>query len=128
MARPRVPMAKAISTGRVLHDRKRFANRNEPDHTGPLGPPPVWMTNKRQKAAWERFRAEIPWLQKAHRCLTVIACVVHADLVSGGDFDVRKANLLRQCLGQMGATPVDASKITMPDEDVPDDSAAKYFA
>jgi hypothetical protein len=34
MARPRVPMAKAISTGRVLHDRKRFANRNEPDHTG----------------------------------------------------------------------------------------------
>jgi hypothetical protein len=66
MARPRVPMAKAISTGRVLHDPKRFANRNEPESTGPLGPPPVWMTNKRQKAAWERFRAEIPWLQKAH--------------------------------------------------------------
>jgi hypothetical protein len=128
MARPRVPMAKAISTGRVLHDRKRFANRNEPDYTGPLGPPPAWMTNNRQRAAWETFRAEIPWLQKAHRCLTVIACTMHADLASGGDFDVRKANLLRQCLGQMGATPVDASKIAMPNEELPADPAEKYFA
>jgi hypothetical protein len=58
------------------------------------------MTNKNQRAAWERFRAEIPWLQKAHRCRTAIACVMHAYLVSGGEFDVRKANLLRQCLGQ----------------------------
>jgi len=128
MGMRRTPLAKAIATGRVQHDRKRFRDRNEPESTGPLGPPPVWMTNKDQRAAWERFRADIPWLQKAHRCLTVIACVAHADLASGGDFDVRKANLLRQCLGQMGATPVDASKITMPGEETADDPADKYFA
>jgi hypothetical protein len=37
MARPRVPMAKAVATGRVLHDRKRFANRNEPGTPAHLG-------------------------------------------------------------------------------------------
>ena len=60
--------------------------------------------------------------------LVGIAAVARADLMAGAEFDVRKANLLRQCLGQMGATPADASKIAMPDEDAPEDPADKYFA
>ena len=121
-------MAKAIATGRVLHDAKRFKNRNEPESTGPLGPPPAWMRTKEQKDSWQTFRIEIPWLQKSHRCLTAIACIARADLISGGEFNVRMANLLRQCLGQMGATPADASKVTLPDDGAPQDPADKYFA
>jgi hypothetical protein len=126
MGNQRTPMARAIATGRVQHDRKRFANRKEPESTGPLGPPPGWMTNKHQRDSWETFRVEIPWLNKSHRCLTGIACVARADLISGGEFNVRMATLLRQCLGQMGATPADATKITMPDDRV-EDPSHKYF-
>jgi hypothetical protein len=127
MARSRVPMAKAIATGRVLHDAKRFKNRKEPEFTGPLGPPPSWMKKKEQKDSWETFRIEIPWLQKSHRALVGIASVARANLMSDAEFNVRMANLLRQCLGQMGATPADASKITMPDDGAPEDISKKYF-
>jgi hypothetical protein len=118
MGMRRTPTAKAIATGRVLHDPKRFQNRKEPEFTGELGPPPAWMKLKDQRESWETFRAEIPWLQKSHRALVGIAAVARADL---------KANLLRQCLGAMGATPADSSKITLPDEEAPEDPSAKYF-
>jgi hypothetical protein len=36
-------------------------------------------------------------------------------------------NLLRLCLSQMGATPVDASKITLPKEEDDEDPSSKYF-
>ena len=126
MARPRVPRAKALATGRVQHDPKRFANRKEPESTGPLGPPPAWMTNKDQRESWETFRSDVPWLNKSHRCLTGIACVARADLISGGEFNVRMLTLLRQCLGSMGATPADASKVTLPKDEV-EDPSDKYF-
>jgi hypothetical protein len=128
MARPRVPITRALATGRVLHDPKRFANRKEPESTGPLGPPPAWMTKKDQKESWETFRVEIPWLNKSHRCLTAIACIARADLISGGEFNVRVATLLRQCLGSMGATPADASKVALPDDAEPNDPSTKYFS
>jgi hypothetical protein len=37
---------------------------------------------------------------------------------------------LRQTLGMLGATPADASKITMPDDDeeTPADPSEKYFS
>jgi hypothetical protein len=41
MGMRRTPLAKAILTGRVQHDRKRFRDRSEPEWTGELGPPPV---------------------------------------------------------------------------------------
>jgi|GEM_PF-855449 len=127
MARPRVPKIRAIATGRVLHDPKRFKNRKEPESTGPLGPPPSWMKKKEQKDSWETFRIEIPWLQKSHRALVGIACVARANLMSEAEFNVRMANLLRQCLGQMGATPADSTKVTMPNDEVKDPSD-KYFS
>ena len=126
MGNPRTPMARAIATGRVLHDAKRFSTRNEPASTGPLGPAPAWMTAKAQRDSWEMFRTEIPWLTKSHRALTAIACIARADLRSGGEFNVRMATLLRQCLGSMGATP--ASKIAMASEGSKPDPADMYFA
>jgi hypothetical protein len=127
MARPRVPQARAIATGRVLHDPKRFKNRKEPESTGPLGNAPKWMTNKEQIDSWDTFRVEIPWLNKSHRCLTAISCIARAELISGGELNVRMANLLRQTLGQMGATPANASKITLPNDEEEKDPSEKYF-
>jgi hypothetical protein len=57
-------MAKAIATGRVLHDPKRFANRNEPESNGPLGPPPAWL-KKPAADAWNAFDDELPWLNRS---------------------------------------------------------------
>ena len=127
MARPRVPKARAIATGRVLHDPKRFRDRKEPVSNGPLGNAPKWMKNKDQIDSWNTFRVEVPWLNKSHRCLTAIACIARAGIGAGGEFNVRMANLLRQCLGQMGATPADASKINLPNEGEPEDPSRKYF-
>jgi hypothetical protein len=127
MAHPRTPLAKAKATGQDLNHATRFKTRKEHASTGPLGPPPHWLKSKHQRDSWETFRVEIPWLQKAHRALVGIASVVRADLIAGGEFNVRKANLLRQTLGMMGATPSDASKITLPDDGATEDPANKYF-
>jgi hypothetical protein len=62
MPRPRTPKTKAIATGRVLHDPKRFQDRDEPASQGPLGIAPAWMT-QHQKTAWTTFRDELPWLK-----------------------------------------------------------------
>jgi hypothetical protein len=42
-------------------------------------------------------------------------------LSSGEVVGIQSMNLLKQCLGQLGATPADASKITIPEEDDQDD-------
>jgi hypothetical protein len=122
----RTPLGKAIATGRTLHDPKRFSGRNEPAPNGPLGPPPAWL-KKAAADEWQAFDDELPWLNRSHRCIVGIASIARAELASGCA-DIRMLNLLRQCLGQLGATPADASKITMPEEEAPEDSSAKYFA
>jgi hypothetical protein len=125
MARPRTPLAKAKATGQILQNPQRFKGRNEPESNGPLGPPPAWL-KKAAAEAWEAFDDELPWLNRSHRCLVGIASIARAELASSCA-DTRMLNLLRQCLGQMGATPADASKVTLPDEEDADPSD-KYFA
>ena len=54
MARPRTPKAKAAVTGRVVKNKARFENRDEPVVESP-GAPPKWIkdtpTNK-ARTAW----------------------------------------------------------------------------
>jgi len=71
---------------------------------------------------------ELPWLDRSHRALTEIAATVRARVLLGDDIGVKALSLLRQRLGQMGATPSDASKVRMPDDETPDDPSTKYFA
>ncbi len=126
MPRPRVPKTKAITTGRVLHDPKRFRDRVEPTSQGPLGEAPKWFKTQSQLDAWNTFRDELPWLDRSHRSLIEIAATIRARVMNGDDIGMKALNLLRQCLGQMGATPADSSKVKMPAEKV-DDPADKYF-
>jgi hypothetical protein len=81
-----------------------------------------------QKTAWETFSDELPWLNHSHRSLVEIASTVRARVITGEDVGVHALGLLRQCLGQLGATPSDASKVTLPGEEDDKDPAAKYFS
>lgn len=117
MAKPRNPLGKAKLEGRDKINAGRFRDRIEPTTTGPLGAPPKWLadtdTNK-AKSAWLLFQREIPWLTESHRILVGMAATVQGRIMAGQEVGVQSLNLLRQMLGQMGATPSDASKITVP--------------
>jgi hypothetical protein len=124
----RTPLMKAEATGRILHDPARFKGRKEPPSKGPLGEPPAWLKKKGEREAWTTLRGELPWLNHSHRALVSIASTLLGRLMDGEELSVNALNLVRLCLSQMGASPVDASKITLPDdEDEVEDPAAKYF-
>lgn len=116
MARPRTPRAKAAVEARDKKDPQRFKNRKEPNSPGDLGAPPEWMGGE-QRLAWRTFQKEIPWLNGSHRGLVEIATIIRARLTAGEEVGIQALNLLRQCLGSMGATPSDASKVSLPDDD-----------
>jgi hypothetical protein len=86
------------------------------------------MKKAGQLEAWKTFAAELPWLNKSHRALVGIASEIRGKLIAGEEVSVNGLNLLRLCLSQMGATPVDASKITLLEEEDDEDPANKYFS
>lgn len=126
MARPRTPKAKAEATGQAAVRRKKFEARNEPAVNEELGPAPDWM-DEGQRDAWNVISKEIPWLNSSHRALVEIAATIRARLMAGQDVGVQALNLLRQCLGQMGATPADASKAGAKPDGESKDPADEFF-
>lgn len=120
MARPRLPPAKAAVEARDKMNAGRFKDRNAPKPNGPLGKPPVWIkdtSENKAKSAWLLFEREIPWLSDSHRMLVGMASNIQGRMMAGQDVGVQAMNLLRQMLGQMGATPADSTKVTVPNED-----------
>lgn len=105
----------------------RFAKRGKPGAQAQLGAPPKWF-KQRQRVEWNRFKRELAWLTESHRALLEIACVIRARLAAGEDVGIQALNLLRQCLGQMGATPADESKINQASDDEGDDPAQDYLS
>jgi hypothetical protein len=125
LARPRLPELKAKVSGAEIKNPQRHRNRKAPDPASPIGEPPDWMGGE-QRIVWKAFAAELPWLNGSHRAVLEIATTIRARLVSGEEVGVQALNLLRQCLGQMGATPADATKVTLPDGES-DDPEDKFF-
>lgn len=111
MPRPRLPKAKAAALGSDKVNPARFEGRNEPIIFTPIGEPFEWM-KPQAKLAWADMVAEIPWLNGSHRGILQIAATIRGRMMgdSAEDVGVQAMNLYRQCLGQMGATPADASK------------------
>ena len=118
MPRPRKPAAKALVEGRHLINAGRY-KRNEPTADA-IGDPPKWLTEA-QAEAWREFAGELPWLNRSHRALLEVACTVRARLRSGEEIGTKALSLLRLCLGSMGATPADASKVSWATEEPNDD-------
>jgi hypothetical protein len=127
MARARVPLQKAIATGRVAQNPARFEGRAEPPSSGPLGDPPTWMKGEFETVAWQEFRDELPWLNRSHRALVSIASSIRGRQIAGEDVGVKAFSLLRMCLNSMGATPTDSSKVALPDQPKDADPADNYF-
>lgn len=129
MARPRTPIEKARLTGALARERMRFASRTEPIVEAPLGDPPEWLVDMavcHAREAWYELAVEIPWLNSSHRALVAIASGIRGRMMAGGEVGVSALNLLRQTLGQMGASPADAAKVSRPATGGPD-PAEKYF-
>ena len=125
MARPRNPLGKAKIEGRDKINKGRFKDRKEPQGIPPLGKPPKWIkdtdTNK-ALTAWKEFAKDYPWLNDSHRTHLVIACSIYGRVIADQDVGVQALNLLRQCVGQMGGNPADATKISVQnDEDEDED-------
>lgn len=130
MARPRTPKLKAKVTGQDVKRKTKFDGRNEPRADGPLGDPYPWILDvetKKAREAWEVIRTEIPWLNSSHRILVAAASDILGRMIAGQDVGVQAMNLLRQTLGQMGATPADATKVGAKPNGEGDDPASKYF-
>jgi hypothetical protein len=128
MARPRTPVAKALVEGAGIKNRKRHAGRKAP-RIETLGGPSRHLTVY-QHRAFERFRAELPWLKESHRVLVEIASQLRGAMLDPGTAEAPSPGLslqglqeLRRCLSAMGATPSDESKVNWSggEEDDPDD-------
>ncbi|RAI00139.1 hypothetical protein DLJ53_20735 [Acuticoccus sediminis] len=85
---------------------------------------PSWF-GEVERAAWDRFRAEIPWLTEADRVLVEVASTLRARLATDPAMSVNAIAQLRMCLSAMGATPADRSRVDIPQND--DDPLTCYF-
>lgn len=126
MANPRTPKAKAKITGQSDKNKGRFEQRNEPIVDEDVGEPHDWL-NENAKRAWREIVAEVPWLNHSHRGHLAIAALVRGRLIAGEEVGVQALNLLRQCYGQMGATPADASKAGAKPNGETADPADEFF-
>jgi hypothetical protein len=75
-----------------------------------------------EKAAWVELRASMPWLKGSHRVLVRLTCILIAKMESG-DLSPTETRCLATQLGKLGATPVDESRVTEPE----DDPSSEFF-
>lgn len=126
MPMPRTPKAKAAVTGQAAVRRKKFEERHEPVVSDSVGDPFDWLNEFAQKA-WREIASEVPWLNSSHRGHLAIAANIRGRMMKGEDVGVQAMNLLRQCYGQMGATPADASKAGAKPDGERKDPADEFF-
>lgn len=124
MARPRLPQAKAEVSGAALKNPGTFKARSVPKGTRPLGEPCARMTPD-QQSAWEAFRSELPWLNNSHRPLLQIACILRVRM-DDADVGVNQIQTYSAILSKLGATPVDETKVNVPDEQE-EDPTDRFF-
>ncbi len=124
MARPRLPAAKARASGAAVKNPGRFKGRGGPKGLTPLGGPSAHLTTY-ERRAFERFRAEASWLTEADRLVVELAASLRAKILDPErEIELKELQELRRCLGALGMTPADRSKVAGPDgdEDDPDDA------
>ena len=125
MARPRLPAAKAETSGAAIKNAGRFADRKTPKHKHPIGEPYASMTDQ-QKVVWRECAAEMPWLTASHRLLLRQVCLLAARMETDPDMGVNALQALGAALSKLGATPTDETKINYGEED-PEDPADEFF-
>ena len=109
MAAPRKSLAALQLSGTLQKNPGRYSRRYEPLVNEPIGEPPYWLPEP-AKAAWHDITPRLPWLNRSHRGIVGITCLLAGKLATG-DISISAMNLLRQCLGQLGATPTDFARV-----------------
>lgn len=125
MANPRLPASKADVSGAAMKNPQRHSGRKVPSGVRALGEPYARMTPD-QREAWEEFRAELPWLNSAHRALLQLACVLRARLNTDPDMGVNALSAYSSILSKLAATPVDETKVGGSDGEE-EDPADRFF-
>lgn len=128
MPRPRTPAVKALATGAAAKNPRRHKSRSEPRASGDLGAPSAWL-DVWGKRAFERFRKELPWLKESDRVLVELASSLRGKLMNPDPevgLGLNGMQELRRCLSQLGATPADRSKVSVPDGDEEDPEDAFF--
>jgi hypothetical protein len=92
---------------------------------GTLGEPFDWLKPE-ARTAWREFDRTLPWLRYCHRGIVSVAALL-AGKMATGELGVPSMNLLRQCLGSMGATPADASRVGWSPPEKDEDPGAEFF-
>ena len=124
MPRPRLPAAKAKTSGAVLKNAGRFKGRKTAKNARGIGAPYAAMTTA-QKAVWKECKEEMPWLTSAHRLLLRQVCILSARM-NDPDVGVSALQALGSLLSKLGATPVDETKVNHGGEE-DEDPADQYF-
>jgi hypothetical protein len=112
MGRPRTPTSTLELKGAFKKDPARGeARQNEPVPAGPLGDPPEALTEA-QKNCWREIAANAHKgvLAQADRFLVEISAVLLEKWRRGAS-NLGELIELGKCLGRMGLTPSDRSKV-----------------
>lgn len=136
MARPRTPTTVLELRGSFKKDPQRKKEReNEPVVTEPLGPPSEFLTD-RAKEIWDEIVDECPdgVLNKSHRKIVDELCIAAENIQAAYRFEladepseeqealfVKSRDMMikwcvryEKCLGLLGMTPADASRVSAP--------------
>ncbi|WP_372706883.1 hypothetical protein [Brevundimonas sp.] len=79
-----------------------------------------------QAEAWREFRAELPWLTSSHRALVQLASVLRSRIDSDPAIGITALSAYSAVLSKLAATPVDDSRVSIPD-DAEADETARFF-
>jgi hypothetical protein len=118
MPRPKTPQAVARITGANIKDPKRYADRADPVLPG-VGTAPARLSPE-QRATWADLVSDLPWLRRSDRTLLELACRLTTRMRTDPEMGIAALTQLRMCLSAMGGTPVDRSKVAMPDDNTSD--------
>lgn len=125
MANNRLPPTKAKVSGAAMKNPSRYAGKQGPSNTRPIGEPYATMTPG-EIEVWNECRENMPWLHAAHRQLLRLVCKLAARM-DGGELGVQASSVLSALLSKLGATPVDTAKVLhgVPEEE---DSTDAFFS
>lgn len=118
--------------GRVQHDPKRFAGREDEEKyldavNVPLGAPSKCL-DEHERVTWEAFKKELPWLMERDRAMVEMAARLRTRLNKVSVPHEKTTAALRAILVELGASPSACRRIALPVGQKQDDPADKFFA
>jgi hypothetical protein len=120
--RPRLPEGVAKTTGADVRSPGRFKGRASPKVKS-LGPAPKRFTLE-QVEIWNEFNEDMPWLGRSDRRVVGLAVMLQSVIDKDPECPVAVFAQMRMLLSAMGGTPVDRSKVAVPDDESEDPADA----